>query len=330
MTNPKYINRLLSVAKTIELIEQDKTLVIAGDQTVLEQLPDGNWIAGTIPYFMTKEGGQYSEEKLFVTDFSEFSVDTIMKIYSTDTIENIVSDSFDNGFTLIIIPALTPVWHKYALESPDWDGLYNNPIVGWVSGVKYENFATKTPKVFIGNKMFSDNAVAIHFKLPSQKIARLEIINVYEQSDDDEIYFEESGFGNNECLINGKKTNLYEYLNKKGIDETLPLVANYAGANINVGSIWNKKEKRADLFAPVFPNIPYKIAKSRNINYSQEFKLQLIKEHGSNIVFSCNCLFNFMNFKLIDKNICDVAGPITFGEIAYHVINQTFVYLIIE
>ena len=79
---------------------------------------------------------------------------------------------------------------------------------------------------------------------------------------------------------------LYAYFNEKGIDETLPLVANYAGANINVGSIWNKEAKRADLFAPVFPEVAYKVAKSRDFDYAGEFKEHIAHDSDANMVFS--------------------------------------------
>jgi hypothetical protein len=321
---------LYTVKEVNNFITEGRTLLLAGDESLLSQLPDGNWIGGTIPYFMTTAGGLFTQEKIYVNDISDLVADFSIEAYGENDIDQIVTDSYDNGFTFIILPALTKVWSKYALESPEWLNLYVNPIIGWVSGVKYEDFGKQKPKTFVGNKAYDNKAAVLHASLPHNKVARAEIINVYEQGNGDNIFFEKRGFGNNECLINGKKRNLYDYLVENNIDETFPLVANYAGARLNVGSIWNKESKRADLFAPVFPETVYRVAKHRDIDYAAEFKEKLSGRDASNMIFSCTCLFNYVNFGLEGKNIANVTGPVTFGEIAYHVVNQTFVYLVIE
>ena len=38
-----------------------------GVQALLSRLPEGRWIGGTIPYFMTEEGGVFCRERIFVT-----------------------------------------------------------------------------------------------------------------------------------------------------------------------------------------------------------------------------------------------------------------------
>lgn len=321
---------LFTLYEVVEMIENGKVLLIAGDESLLNQLPDGNWVGGTIPYFMTDQGGLFTQDLIFVNDITNEIDDFEIVHYNRDSIRKIVEQGFDNGFSFLILPGLTDVWAKYALESPEWEDIYVNPRVGWVSGVKYEDFGVIKPKTYAGNQSFTDEAVVLHGKVPANKVARVEIINVYEQGDGHEIFFEEKGFGNNECKVNDQKVNLYNYLKENQIDETLPLVANYAGANINVGSIWDKKRERADLFAPVFPDTAYKVARPRDFDYAGEFEQYIAKEQNSNMVFSCNCLFNYVNFGLEGKNIANVSGPVTFGEIAYHILNQTFVYMVIE
>lgn len=321
---------LYTVEEVSKFITDGRVLLLSGDESLLNQLPDGKWVGGTIPYFMTVGGGLYTKERIYVNDITDVINDFSLKSYDVTNIDQIVEDSFENGFSFIILPALTDVWSKYALESPEWHNLYMNPVVGWVCGVKYEDFGKIKPKTFVGSASAIDKAAVLHASLPKGKVARAEIINVYEQSNGDNIFFEKRGFGNNECLINGQKQNLYDYLVENNIDETLPLVANYAGARLNVGSIWDKEQKRADLFAPVFPETVYRVAKHRNIDYAAEFQERLSGKDAGNMIFSCTCLFNYVNFGLEGKNIANVSGPVTFGEIAYHVVNQTFVYLVIE
>jgi hypothetical protein len=321
---------LYTVDEVTKMIKEGRVLLIAGDELLLTQLPDGEWVGGTIPYFMTRHGGMYTTELLYVTDITNEVTNIKIETYDENSIHNLLEHSFENGFSYIVVPALTKVLEKFALEAPNWDKMYVNPVVGWVTGVRYEDFGAAKPKTFAGNKAFTNKAVVLHAALPEGKVARTEIINVYEQGDGDEILFGERGFGNNLCTIDGETRDLYQYFQEQNVDETLPLVANYAGANINVGSIWNKETKRADLFAPVFPNTVYKVAKTRDINYPEEFREKIAGDAGSNIIFSCNCLFNYINFQLEGRAIENVTGPVTFGEIAYHLLNQTFVYLVVE
>ncbi len=56
-----------------------------------------------------------------------------------------------------------------------------------------------------------------------------------------------------------------------------------------------------------------------NINMSNE----------KQILFSCNCILNFVYSNLEGLKTGQMVGPITFGEVAYQLVNQTLVYLTI-
>jgi len=43
--------------------------------------------------------------------------------------------------------------------------------------------------------------------------------------------------------------------------------------------------------------------------------------------FACNCILNYLYGKLEGKKTGDITGPITFGEIAHQLLNQTMVRL---
>ena len=47
-------------------------------------------------------------------------------------------------------------------------------------------------------------------------------------------------------------------------------------------------------------------------------------------VFTCNCILNYLYANLEGKKTGSIVGPITFGEIAYMLLNQTMVYLTFE
>lgn len=323
----KYLSDIKEVSK---LIEENRVLLLAGEEQVLDQLPAGNWIAGTIPYFMDSQGCLLDENKVHVTDITDVVVDFQIKEYDENNIKNIVEDEFENGFTVLIIPALQEIWQDFSINAPDFPNLFNNPLVGWVSGVEFSKVGIQTPKVYLSNNKYEKNAVAIHTKISKNKVARTEIINLYEQGNGDVIKFPEKGFNSNICFVNGQKQSLYNYMVDNKIKESLPLVANYSGANINISIILDHENKKANLFAPVFSDVEYKFAKSTEVNYISEFNKTLETIDTENIVFNCNCLMNYFNFELAGVKLKNISGPITFGEIAYQLVNSTFIYLVIE
>ncbi|HOG20579.1 MAG TPA: hypothetical protein PKW37_09085, partial [Salinivirgaceae bacterium] len=318
------------VEQVIKMINDNKVLLLAGDENALDKLPKGRWIAGTTPYFMSTSGGKFSKNLIHVTDITDIQENFKIVNYNEENIKNIVADEFENGFTMLILPIFQPVWQQYALNSPEYDNIYMNPIVGWVSGTDFSELGKSTAKTYNGNTKSETDGVAMHVKLPNNLVARTEMINLYKPGSGDNITFPNKGFDSSVCTVNDKEQSLYDYFTSIKSDERLPIVANYSGAHINTGIVWDKVTKNAILFAPVFPNVNYRIAQSSNINYEREFEKRIAASGKQNIIFSCNRLMNYFTFRLEGKKLKGVSGPVTFGEIAYHLLNQTFVYLVVE
>lgn len=318
---------IFTAEEVAEMIEQGRKLILAGDEKVLDKLPKGDWIAGTIPYFMGDKGGFFSKTKIHVTDITKHTVSHKLQFYSIDEIDKITTDSYKNGFIFVVLPALQPVHYEFGMKAPYLKNLFINPLLGWVAGVKFEEVGKIAPKVYINGEKKDQHAAVMHVEIPSNKVARVEIINVYTQGTGEEIIFPENGFDGTYCIINGKKTKFADYLQENNYKDNLPLVSNYAGALVNVGFRWHNKNGKIDLYAPVFKNTIYKMADNVT-NYAAEFRKKL--DPHVDIDFSCNCLMNYFNFKLPGEKIPGVTGPITYGEIAYQLLNQTFVYLVIE
>jgi len=159
-------------------------------------------------------------------------------------------------------------------------------------------------------------------------MAKLGIINLFKQGKGDVITFPDGGFEIRRCYVNGAESNLAEYLVSKKIDTRLPLVADYSGAMINVSFQEVDAEKGVvKLYAPVFTGVKYRIAEPV-ADYIGSFGKALPK--GIQPVFSCNCILNFLYSELEGKATPGMTGPVTFGEIAYQLLNQTLVYLTIE
>ena len=82
----------------------------------------------------------------------------------------------------------------------------------------------------------------MHVALPPNKIADLEIVNVFKPGSGDGITFPESGFTAAQCMVNGVPANFAEYLARIHADTRLPLTADYNGSVVNV-SIQSVDEK---------------------------------------------------------------------------------------
>ncbi len=320
--------KLYKIDEVISFIKEGKLLSLAGDEKILSQLPKGNWIGGTIPYFMGDEKAMFSQDLIFANEFDSAAKDFKIKTYGPDEVNNIVTDTYENVFSFIIIPPFTKVHENYALQIPENENVFNTPIVGWVAG--FDLNSQDTAKVFNGQtgEVITDKAVVIHVELPEHKTAYLEIVNIFEQSENSpEIEFLESGFSCKECLINGEKTNFAQYLRDNNIDIKLPIISDYAGAQINV-SFRSVEDDTVNFYAPVFKDRIYKFAKPIN-NYVSSFNFQ-IKQIENQPKFSCNCILNYLYGELEGKKIDKISGPITFGEIAYLLLNQTLTLLYIE
>ena len=123
---------------------------------------------------------------------------------------------------------------------------------------------------------------------------------------------------------------LAAYIEANRIDTQLPLVADYNGAMINVSI---RKVDAASgvttFYAPVFPGVKYRFARPVG-EYVGEFANRLGSARLEHVELSCNCILNYLYAGLEGKRTQGMVGPVTFGEIAYMLLNQTLVYATVE
>ncbi|MCL2171952.1 MAG: hypothetical protein FWB71_07310 [Defluviitaleaceae bacterium] len=319
---------LLTFNEVAALIDGGGVYHIAGSEGMLKKLPAGNWIGGSTEYFMARGGGIITSEMLFITKFD--CADFAIEAYCMDSVKNISKNGFDNGFSIVILPFDSPIHREYAANAAGYEDMFMKNIAGWIAGTNL-NIGGQIPIVVDGKTAcaHTDKAVVLHLEIPADKVVSMNIINIFEQDESSpQIEFEDEGFAVKNCLIDGIQTPLAEYIAKNNIDIKMPLVGDYSGIGINVsfkiidGDIVN-------FYAPVFRGIKYRIARPI-ADYAGAFRTQLANISTDKIAFACNCILNFLYGELEGKNINDFAAPITFGEIAYQLVNQTLVYVTID
>lgn len=325
-TTKKIERKTYTLQETIKFIEEGKILSIAADEQLLNQLPAGNWISGTIPYFMDIDGGKFNKELLFVDDLTDFVNEYKIVSYNPQTIQNVANDAYDNGFSILIIPAGSQTLTEYSIKVPYFKKIYEKPIIGFVAGIDLNKIGIDTAKTVFGpSKTISDNAVAIHVKLPDKKIANIEIINLNTINQNSVVIeVPQDSFTQGDCLIDGKPANLYDFVVQNNY--TRPFVADYDGAVIN-RDIMTKDEKTRTitLYSPMFKGIKYRLANPID-DYYLKFTQMLEKVETSNVAYSTICVSYYGLAKLENRKL-KMTGPFTFGEIGYHLLNQTLVFL---
>jgi hypothetical protein len=281
---------------------------------------------------MDKVGGRFSQEVIFVTELPEYVKSSSIKVYDEESLKAVYTDASENGFSFIIIPATSSIHASFAINGPSYLDFATKPLIGWISGVFLDDLGKQAPKVFDGStaKSYDDMAVVMHIALPKNKLAQIHILNIFDQGSGDTINFSEDSFSATDAIVNGKSVKFADFIQEKSIDIKLPLVADMYGAKINTSfqSI-DEATKVVSFYAPVFKGVDYKIA-AHMPHYIETFTSMIPKDISDSLFFSCNCILNYIYAELEGKQTSNFTGPITFGEIAYQLLNQTMAYITID
>jgi hypothetical protein len=319
---------LMDVSAANALIDAGARLHIAGDEAALRRLHAGVWIGGTIPYFLTLRGGVTDRSRVFVTQLPQSLTGVRISFAGKEELGRIPAEAPRNGFSLVILPGMSAIHAKYALEAEHLPGIFDRPVVGWVAGVHLSELGKVSPKVFNGQtgEISEDRLAVLHAQLPDSLIAAAGIVNVFEQGHGDTIVFDSTGFSAGRCLINRAAASFYDYVKDRKLDLRFPLVADRSGAMINVSfQALDDESRTVKFYAPVLDRTEYRQA-APVPDYRASFS-----EHTRNIAttpaFSCNCVLNYLYEELEGERPIPISGPATFGEIAYVLLNQTMVYL---
>jgi hypothetical protein len=311
--------------ETAALISERKLLHISGSAELLRRLPRGRWVGGSSEYFLDEGGGKISDSALGVRELN-FDACKIIS-YDALSLPQITKDAYQNGFSIVILPFDSDAHRSYAQYAADYDSIFLKNIVGWVSGRNLEK-PEQIPVTVNGEtgETSSDKAVALHIELPEERTVQIAIVNIFSPDKSSPVVtFPRDGFHAKTCFIDGKEAVLADYIAANGLDTRLPLVGDYAGANVNI-AIKEIKDGTVDFFAPLFRGIEYRFAESVP-NYADAFNAKIEELGLVAAEFACNCVLNFVYGDLENKKLGGLYGPISFGEIAWSLFNQTLVYL---
>jgi hypothetical protein len=317
---------LKTPSEVSDMINSGKWLHISGNEDLLKRLPSGNWIGGSTEYFMSPDGGVVMDEKLFVSEIPYD--DCKIASYDENNIESITEDAFENGFTIAILPFDSEVHKVYAAKASGFKGMFAKNIVGWISGLNLSKKG-QSPIAVNGKttESSSSKAVALHIQTPGNQVVNIGIVNIFTPNENSPVIeFYEDGFAVDKCLVGGREVVLADYIAQNGIDTKPPLVGSYSGADVNV-SFKQIENGTVHFYAPVFKGIKYRFANEIS-DYAKKFAGKLEQFKNAKAVFSCNCILNFLYGELEGKQVQHFYGPITFGEIAYQLVNQTLVYVV--
>lgn len=320
--------KLISVEEAAEIVQSGRPLAIAGDLTALQRLPRGAWIGGTIPYFVGEAGGRQSRDLVFVQELQPAHGATVTA-YGTADIAKIATDARDDELTVLILPGMSDIHLAYAKDARGYPDMFLKPIVGWIAGCHLDDLGKVRPAVIDGatGSVYTDRGVALRVRLPEGSLANVRIANLFRQGDGDTFAFPDDGFSADECLVNGQRASFYDYVKGKQIDLQLPLVADYNGAQINTSfQGFDDANRRVLLYAPVFRDVEYRLAAPVGA-YHQAFAAVAAEVQATEPTFACNCILNYLYGSFEGQPAVGFRGPMTFGEIAWQLLNQTMVYV---
>ena len=318
---------LHSIEKVHELIASGRPLLLACSAEALSQLPRGEWIGGSICYFMDQDGGICTDDRIFVTELPRSVNSIIIRSYEANQLQTLYDDAPANGFTFLLIPADAPFVEVFATDGPHCNGFLLKPMVGWVTGVPLAEIGKTQATVVDGHtgESYWGKALAMHVSLSPDQVAELNIVNIFQPGDGDTITFADSTFFAADCQVNGVVTNLAEYIRRNNLDTRLPLTADYCGSIVNVAlKAVDMESKTVSFYGTVVAGVEYRFAAPVG-DYAQAFTQAI--PAGAEAEFSCNCILNYLYGALEGKRTGSAMGPITFGEIAHLLLSQTLVQL---
>jgi hypothetical protein len=321
------MSKLLDYNEAVKQINSGKLLVISASASMLEKLPKGNYIAGSTYYFLIDGKGEECNDKYYIEELPDDIKDYKIITYDEGAIKDINKNIPINGFGYCLIPFGCKTHFEFALNAPNYDEFAMKNLYGFITGVRKEDIGKMNGVVIDGltGTIYDNKAITLNVALNNSYSAEIDIINPFEPDRTKRIEFLEDSFEVKEAIINDKKLNFIEYLKENNIDIRYPILNDAFGAKVNISFLKVEGDKVL-MGSPVFKGTTYYFTKVTD--YTEELSKVEVYEKP---YLSCNCFLNYLYMGLEGKTLNrTISGPITFGEIAYRLLNQTIVNLYIK
>ncbi|HEY1858490.1 MAG TPA: hypothetical protein VGG47_14430 [Acidocella sp.] len=309
------------------MIQAGRILLLAGTETLLAQLPAGRWIGGSAVAYLGNPNGATERDRIFYSDLTDHAQTAEILLLDASELPGLARRYPENGFSFLILPGLSELLVSFARDAADYPGLYNSPLIGWISAVDLAGPLAR-PKIFAGNgQAHAEHGALMHVSLPRRLAAQIDVINLFSTGKGAAITFSEDGLSATSCLVDGVPQNLAAYIMRHRIDTNLPLIADYNGAAMNVSiRAVDAQAQCVDFFAPVFKTLTYRFANPLR-DFPAAFDRAIATIEPGDIAFACTCVLNYRQARLEGRRAGPFTGPVTFGEIAYIALNQTLACL---
>lgn len=307
------------------MIEAGRPLILAGAEQDLACLPPGLWIGGTVAGFLAPGGPRPVAGEIFYADLSNIALRVEVRQFGARQLRGLTAHYPPNGFAVLLLPGRSRLLETVATKMLDWDGLYNAPLCGWVSGVALEELGHKQPKIFCGGGTpRQDKAAVMYVTLPEGLFAELNIVAPFTQGEGPELRFPSGGYGGSGTgLLEGQRVNLARMIANGELDPALPLISDRDGALLTNAITASDTEAGTLCFLnPIDPALSYRFAEPID-----DFPAAFAKAaQGVDLPGALLCSICIANLPRLDASIRPLLpafAPITFGQIGYTVLTQT-------
>ncbi|WP_234729863.1 DUF6976 family protein [Acidocella facilis] len=323
-------SRAVATPKDVSrLIEAGHVLIVAGEEATLSQLPAGRWIGGTTAWFLLPDGVGPAQGRLIYTDLTGIARHAALFAFDETELPHLSTFYPPHGFAVLLLPGRSALLERVATSMLDWDGLYNAPLTGWVSGVALEALGQSTPKIFCGNGTpHDDRAALLYVTLPNELYPELSVINPFGVGAGPGIVFPDRGYASaGLCRIGGETMRLRAFLDQAVADPGLPLIADRDGALVN-NTILNlgAAQEAVEFLCPLDPGLMYRFAEPLPA-YEAAFARAARDLDLAGAVLSALCIGSLRHLTAEMRRHLPAVAPVTFGQIGYTVLTQTLTCL---
>mgnify|MGYP000848624590 CR=1 FL=1 len=324
-----------SIREVTEMICNERILVLSALDEYLAVLPTGNWIGGSANRIKDLTYNDQGEPLLIqVNDLTQWVRSIHINSYQSFNFDSIDTDSYSNGFSIIIIPAFSSIHLSFAIYKATISLPLKQPIIGWVAGSDCGTDAMRESVVIDGStgEFYPERVVVMHCALQDGYKAWYDIINPFEVDyTQPRFKFQRSSFNITECSVleRGRSADLTseeieraknsritfkEYAAEHGLllRKAFPFITEIRGEKVPLAIMLMDEGRGIVCASPTIPGLEYSVAKYAT---DEEF---LCSTHSDTAILTIHCINTLYSAP------SDIAS---YGEVARYLYNLVTIRL---